>query len=574
MAYLSSQEQSPITHFILVTPCTKHPVYVISSANGVDESFRQVQEIHDTYREILRLIKARGVNLWVLQPRFLLSHDQFIIYSEHVTPKGNADILLTQELLNDINLFNRLSKQSWIDFILQSYKVFVIDSCFFDCVCVNSKNRDIVNVLISWYNEHIALHHKKLRGQSRPLKIITNITTDLSDGVAVISTILSYCPFLADHFALYCEVEEDSTRMEAIINNACLIIEAMNNLRLFFPLSSEEFLRPNFLQMLFLSIHLYVTLPMFNVKDTIKFSPPLLRTSSRLLSVFPSSQETLTFNYIILNNIKNSFSVEKAPAGENGKKMYLSVKYVANFVSEDECILLVHGYNKTRIFDTYVVFILQGKIGALTPFRKSRVTGPLYRPVKVDVLVASPFLTTALFNIYLTDTEPTIPVDFDRDKKPKFYLQRLNLIEEEITLVAAPKENIQELIEHKLYLQMICLSTQVGSTWVWFRSDIGDFFIKIMTQPRWDLATDTLQARVQSWPMDPCSCGESCECYRSTILMVPHRNELMLKALRYSLIDYTSDSMMQVFDDLIGNNFIANKNCCDIWLLYIYIFFL
>ncbi|KAJ8726396.1 hypothetical protein PYW07_001094 [Mythimna separata] len=51
--------------------------------------------------------------------------------------------------------------------------------------------------------------------------------------------------------------------------------------------------------------------------------------------------------------------------------------------------------------------------------------------------------------------------------------------------------------------------------------------------------------------MDPCSCGESCECYRTTVLMIPHQNELMVKALRYALLEHASSTMMEIFDRLI-----------------------
>lgn len=532
----------------LVTCTIVH--YFTFSAHGVDESFKCVKEIHDTYKEILSLLKSRGSDLWILQAKFLLSYDQFVIYSEFVTPKCNADILLTQELLGDVNLFNRLSKQSWIDIILQSYKVFVMDSCFFDCVCVSNQSRDIVRVLVDWFNSHI--QHSKLSAKNVTVKEISNITTDLSDGVAIASVILTYCPFLSDQFVMLSNIESEN-REAGIINNACLIIEAMNLLRLYFPLTSTDFLEPNFLQMLFLSIHLYVVLPMFKPRDVIKFSPPLLRSSTRNVGVYPATQESLTFNFVLLNNIKNNFTVEKVPSAEIGKKMFLSIKFVANFVDEESCVLLVHGYNKTRIFDTYMIFLLEGGVGALYPTKKCKVTGPLYRQLKVDISVPSPFNVPAKFSVHITDCEPIIPVEFKNISKPKFYVRRLNLIDKEVVINPSPKDNAQEpTADHKMFLQLMCLSTTVGTSWIWFRSEIGEFFIRVTTQPRWDMAVDTLQARVETWPMIPCSCGEACECYRTTVLSIPHRNDLMVKALRYSLLEFASEIMMQIFERLIG----------------------
>ncbi|XP_026727315.1 uncharacterized protein LOC113493508 [Trichoplusia ni] len=529
-------------------PLMKHVRKI--AVHGVDDSFKLVKEIHDTYREVIVLLRSRGANLWALQPKFLLSHEQYVVYTEYVTPKCNADIVLRNQLVTDVNLFNRLNKQSWFDFILQTYKVFILDSCFFDCICVSAQPRDIVKIIVDWFNEQIMRQHHNIRGNNKSVKHINNLTTDLIDGYALSCAFMNYCPFLIEHFSLYCEVHEQ-TREGDIINNACLIIEAMNQLRLYFPLSTRDFFAPNFIQMLFLSIHLYVILPMFKPKGTIRFNPPLLRSSSRQVAIAPSSQESLIYTFMILNNTQNNFLVEKAPTADNGKKMFLNVKYTANFVNEDSCILLVHGYNKTRIFDTYIVFLLFGEVGSLSPVRKCKVTGPLYRPNKVDVQVSSPFPAPATFHIYLTDIEPTIPVHLDENNKPRFYLRRLNLIEKEIMLTGAPRENAQDVLEHKLYLLMICLCTHVGNSWIWFWSDIGQFFIRVTTQPRWDLAIDSLQAKVRTWPLDPCSCGEACECYRTTVLMIPHRNDLMIKAMRYALLENASETMMQIFDRLI-----------------------
>lgn len=525
--------------------------FYIFSVDEASESFKVVKEIHGTYREIINLLRSRGADLWHLQAKFLLSYDQFLIYCKHVTQKCNADIILAKELQADAVLYNRLTKQSWIDFILQSYKVFIMDSCFFECVCLSSQPRDIVTILIEWYNEHI-LQHKKQLGKCKLVKIIENITTGLANGIAIAAAILTYCPFMQQHYNELCELDGKDSQA-GIINNACLNIEAFNILRLYFPLSSKDFLEPNFIQMLFMSIHLYVALPMYKPKDTIQFNPPLLRSATRLLAISPTNQESLIFNCILLNNNRGNFTVERAPTKDNGKKVFLSIKYTANFTDKDSGILLVHGYNKTRIFDTYIVFLLYGHIGLLNPIRKCKVIGPLYRPSKVDVVVSSPFAISATFNLYLTDIEPSTPVDFrTKIDKPKFCIQRLHLIDKEITLSGTPKENNQELQEHKLYLQIICLSTQIENSWIWFESEVGEFFVKITSQPRWDLPIDTLQMTVQSWPMNSCSCGEACECYRASVLMIPHRNELMLKAMRYSLLEYASDAMMNIFDELFG----------------------
>ncbi|XP_045536041.1 uncharacterized protein LOC106719788 [Papilio machaon] len=514
-----------------------------------DETVRQVKDIHGVYGEIIKLLKSRGANIWALEAKFLLSYDQFVIYVTNVPPKNNADKFFIQEILSDVTLFKRLNKQCWIDFILQSYKVFILDSCFFDCVCVSSQPRDILNTLINWYNDQLRAHYAQcLKGET--VKCIKNITTDLCDGIAIIAAFLNHCSFLKDHFSIYSKENECKTN-NGKINNACLIIEAINQLRLNFPIGSLDFLEPNFLQMFFLSITLYVALPMFKPKDIIIFNPPLLKSSTRKVSINPASQESLTLAYFLLDNSKNTFSVEKIAAGDSGKKVAVNVTYNANFVDECKSILLVHGYNKTRIFDTYIVFMLSGRVETFAPLRKCKVSGPNYRQQKVDVFVSSPFTATTTFRMFVLDEEPFIPVVLEENPKRKFYATRLHLIDKNVTLSGMPKESGQEVLEHKLHFLLICLNAQISNTWIWFKSNIGEFFIKVTSQPRCDIFLDTLFVKVPEWPIPPCSCGAECECYRTTLLMIPHRNDIMIKSLRGALIERASEKMIEIFDQLI-----------------------
>lgn len=513
-------------------------------------------EITETYKEILKLLKCRGANIWMLEANYLLSYEQFVIFCDNVPIKNKTEEEDRNILLYDVDLYNRLNKQCWIDFILQTYKVFVLDSCFFECICVSATNRDIVDILIDWFNKQIEYQYRALLRKDKTVgitKVVQNLTTDLSDGIALASAILNYCPFFKEHFSIFHEINDEDFDGYTI-HNTCIIMDAMNQLKLYFPLNCKDLLQPNFLQMLFLSVHLYVVLPLFQPKATIKFNPPLSRSSTRQLAIFPSSAETLIYNQVILNNSYNSFTVEKAVSPENVKKVFLNVKYQASFVDEVNALLIVQGYNKTRIFDSYVVFYLKGFIGSLIPYKKCKIVCPLYRPNKSDILVSSPYFEIADYKIYILDSEPTIPVYFDKTTKPKFLVRRINLMEDCITLKGLSKESTpqQEVTEQKLSFYMTCLSTQVASSWIWFCSEIGDFFIKVTMQPRWDLAIDMLQARLTTWPLQPCSCGEACECYRSTILLIPHRNELVIKCLRTALLENASNIMMTIFDKLVG----------------------
>lgn len=514
----------------------------------MDEVFKHVLEVYDSYEDVIKLLKARGCHLWIIQARFLLNFEQFSVYCNNVTSKTNADILLTRELLDDPDSYYRLSKLAWMEFVIQCYRAFVLNCCFLDCACPKTKNRDVVKVLIEWYNKHIGEQHFYFRGQNKSIKTIANLTTDMSDGIAIISVLLHYCPFMRKHFKCFAEVEGSNEVEGCIINNTCLIDDALKHIRILFPLTYSDFLEPSFVPMLFLSIHLYIVLPMFYPRDIIRFKPPLLRSSARLVTVYPSIQESLMCSLLLLNNKKNNFMAEKAHFGDYSKKVFVKVKYTANFVDGDNAILLVQGTNKSRLFDAYVLFLLEGQTGALYPLKKCKATGQIYRQNKVEIGVMSPFCITATFDVTITEKEPHVPVDFGNDTKRRFFLRCLNLTERRVTLNAAQKGLTDEENEHRLLLQMVCLSSCPAVSYIWFRSEVGEFYIKVVATARCDIALDTLRASVRTWPLEPCNCGEDCKCYRSTVVMIPHRNELMIRAMRCALFEYATPDMVAVFD--------------------------
>lgn len=517
--------------------------------SNTEEPFKTVSEIYGTYKEIVKLLRCRGVGQgWGLDPKYLLSYRQYTIYTKNVALKNTADVQLLEKLLASRELYCRLNKQTWLDFILQTYKVFVIENCFWACACSNHSihtKRDIIPILIEWYNTVIIASHGRLRND-QPFKKVTNLTTDLRDGIAIVSAILCFCPFFKEHFSPFCEIENEDDAESVIINNACLITEALLQIKINFPLIAKDFLHPNYMQMLFLSIHLYITLPMFKPKETIYFNPPLLQRSCRNLTL--SNHESILSHFLILNNSQNCFSVEKTLDCEGNKKICITVKYKAYFIKVSKAILIVQGYNRSRIFDTFIVFLLQGEVSSLLPYKKCKVFGSMYQQTRVDVLIPSPFPVSANFSLSITDREPTLPVDFEAQPSG-FFVQRLHLIESQISLKAFSIVSSVEV--DKVRMHLICLSAQIGNAWVWLRSEIGEFFIKVTTQPRWDLAHDTLHIGYD-WPTDPCGCGEECECYRTTVVRIPHKLEAKQKALRQAFARSASHQVLEIYDRLIS----------------------
>ncbi|GBP48202.1 hypothetical protein EVAR_27589_1 [Eumeta japonica] len=240
-------------------------------------------------------------------------------------------------------------------------------------------------------------------------------------------------------------------------------------------------------------------------------------------------------------------SVEKGSSGTDTKKSSFVVEYKANFVNEVKTILIFYGSSETRIFDSYAVFSLIGHISSAPPIAIHKLSSPIYIYKNASIPVTSPFCTSADFRVFVTDTEPEIPVAFENTEKPKFYLRRLTLKVNVLHVLGKSTDQTKV----KLFVRVLCMSTQTGNSWIWFRSDIGEFSVQVTTQPRLNLPIRSLSGRFNKWPVEPCDCGEECECYRTTVLKLPHRNDLTLTALRSALSEFASEVMLEVYDRLI-----------------------
>lgn len=517
-------------------------------------------EIYETYNEIINLLKCRGADIWFLEAQYLLSYDQFYIYCKNVPEKNKGDLYYRQSILTDIQLFKRLNKQCWVDFILQTYKVFIFDNIAIENISFNTQNQDILSVIIEWFNRQINMHWYKLlkKEETKCIKIIKNITTDLRDGIAFVAVLLNHCPFLAEQFKLFIEIDNKNEN-ECIIHNTCLIIEAMNIIKLNFPLASTDLLVPNFIQILFILIHFYMLLPIMKPKEELEFHTTLSNNFTRELSISSSSHESLLYNHILLYNVNNVFTVEKATSNDNIKKVILNIKYQAYFRRDTNSVLLVQGSNKARIFDVYIVYYLKGYVDFLTPHKKLKIGCPLYRPNKYETLISSPYNEDAVYKLYILDYEPTTQTKFEESLEPKFFVRRLNLVESTIRIPAQIKENsVPDDEQQRLSLNITCMSTRIGNSWIWFSSNIGEFFIKVTTQPYLGQTLETLQTNVISWPLQPCNCDEICECYRTTVVMIPCKNDHLVNCLRFALFQNASEIMLNIFDQLIGELYFIN----------------
>ena len=122
-------------------------------------------------------------------------------------------------LLTEVE-FNCVSEQSWLDFLLQTYKCLVLPRA------LKAENQVKVTsnvysgaelVLLNWLNEQYEDNRSRIWHEGRaPPRWVVNFDYDLMDGLVLGSVFASYCPFITNHLR---QMHPDPTSSEECLHN-------------------------------------------------------------------------------------------------------------------------------------------------------------------------------------------------------------------------------------------------------------------------------------------------------------------------------------------------------------------
>uniref|UniRef100_A0A3P9M9T4 Calponin-homology (CH) domain-containing protein n=1 Tax=Oryzias latipes TaxID=8090 RepID=A0A3P9M9T4_ORYLA len=197
-----------------------------------DDLERRVQELLIcSLLTYLWFFREQGACLSHIRPQDLLDEQEFEHWSQtSVFPQSGPG---HQRLDCRGAEYESLSKRSWTDVLLQTYKVGQhLPFCSYPSVQSNVYSSQEL-LLLSWLNTH----YHRMRGAPwaaggtahTPARWIVNFDLDFTDGLVLASLLAAHCPYLVSFLS---RTYADPSSLEEIFHNNLLVVRVLSRLHL------------------------------------------------------------------------------------------------------------------------------------------------------------------------------------------------------------------------------------------------------------------------------------------------------------------------------------------------------
>ncbi|XP_046677342.1 cilia- and flagella-associated protein 47-like [Homalodisca vitripennis] len=516
------------------TPLDKQP----EDPNG------KVMFVYFAYKQLVDFMKAQGALINHVEPKYLMSYDDYCVYSQSSDKKEECN----NELLS-IGVFKCVTTQCWLDLFLQIYRTLILgptvgvkvgmldQEAAVSEVPHKTKYGRPEDVLMSWLTHHYNTQRLIVWPDkpSRP-RTVTNLDSDLEDGLVLATVTAAYCPFLSPlHFqAMF---TQPTTVSQAYHNTVCLT-SAWDKIRLGYSVTPRDLMRPNVVNMLMLVAHLYRNLSSYKLETTVSFMATLNTSETQVVTLENSEESAVTYHIEILPNnssfeiddMKDSFVLKNKQRGE------IVVRYTARSMVKVDAILLLCGACMPPKFGRNYVFGLEGHPVKLPVSAIFNIISPLNTAAVTHISVETPHTleqggATVLYDIWTTMSEPQPgnlnALSWAKERKRRVP-RRLFILSEMLEI-----QPIKRNKSGQLRLQVCCFSQAVQHYWIIFKNaEIGDFIVQLQITPSAPEPSLTLVVSLSCLTRCNCVGEKQFICSRSAVVNVPCRNLDQWSAVR------------------------------------------
>lgn len=338
----------------------------------------------------------------------------------------------------DEDSFYRISKQNWLDLLLQTYKVFVLSRsqnpdylkkrlthCSKTLVVTLSKilsplesqytnniYHPVEHGLLFWLEHHFN-NYKHLLWEEKPPsdRLLKFFDVDLCDGLVFAVVTIAHCPYLKKEFVNFYALPDE---YDQAMYNAAKLLMVWKSINITFEISAQQIVNPNSLQMLLLCCYLYDFLPNMTPTETMVIQCPLSGTSKKTLSITNENNFTIRFTVIFFKNEHECFSTNVSNIAILPKKhREIEILYHAKFMQEVEAVLVLSGesmgyhYAKSKVYD------LKGIPNILDGYQLCQLEVTQYGLSKLDFQIKSPFALATWYKLYYS-TEKLDKLDYEK----------------------------------------------------------------------------------------------------------------------------------------------------------------
>ncbi|KAL0273795.1 UNVERIFIED_CONTAM: hypothetical protein PYX00_006385 [Menopon gallinae] len=418
-------------------------------------------------------------------------------------------------------------------------------------------------ILLNWLAHHYEQQRTVLwagshyGGQTLAPRKIDNFRTDLSDSLVLMAVTASHCPYLIPNY--FVDVFPTPQSHEQVYHNAIKLTSAWREVNIGLTVEPRDIVQSNPLFMLMVVCHLYEILPVLVPKSLIRFSAPLTQEVVRTIELFNGEEEKIVFEAKFIGTRDGSFRLVNSSTLtlKPNRTVEFKVAYRARRIHKVSVTLLLDGASVSPHFAKSMVFQLEGEPTELTDLEHIKLNGTLYKAICLEIPIKPPYSEKATYDISYSTNPPN---DSERklyDMKPWRDLwnrktsRRLFLNQSYLTFNGDGPA--------KLNVTIACLTTDSQSFWLLFRSEVGDFIIRmeVLTTSKGASCGPIYVTLPKTWSKNAqCTCSDvkrnlagmngSVNCPLLCYLKVPSRNNFLWDTM-FFMFQKTLDSKEKVF---------------------------
>ncbi|GJQ85090.1 hypothetical protein Trydic_g15777 [Trypoxylus dichotomus] len=517
-----------------------------------EDDIEKVKYVYELYSKALDFLQSIGALLVYTHPEILLCYPLYKIFLNKFDHSDQDEFHVTITNKED---FYRLSKQYWLDVLLQTYKVLVLKRLFFMRSGIYKAPREssayqryatsikkiVMNkhllsnaelLLLNWFEFHYNDVRKKCWSRNSYLKEreITFFGENMADGFVYAAVMISYCPYLSAHFEDMCQ---EPLLPEEILHNNIRVIQSWRILGFSLKVTAGDIAEPNSLKTLMIMTYLYQMLPDMYPLETLSFSAGLSQHSQETLVLRNVNAFPIAYKAVLYGADSERFEVKEFHVISPRSDYKVVVDYWAKFVKKTYCTLILSGECAGYRHATSSVINLIGNPDVTYTTAEMEVENESYRMTLRTLKVKSPYVGAVVYKTQFAIKLPTaidevnaLPYDLPPNTSSRF-------------MPVGNWVSFDSDGEGSMDVHITCLTTLQRSIWIFFRNDeVGDFAIKVITSCKVVVVRELLEVPIpKPEAIEPPAKGT----FRNVNLQIPARYKEIWAALGKAFTEVCSD---------------------------------
>lgn len=497
-----------------------------------------------------------------IRPECLMVYDDYEFFMTNIYPARfqAEEIKEILHLETEAN-HKRLWIQTWLDLLLQTYKVFILYTLEVpeeevQKMEVNSIFSTQMQFSFNWLEIFLAKQtddiwntdefNKNIRHRN-----IVYVNSDFRDCIIFACATMYYCPYLSDFFQNF---HVDSMSSEAEFYNATKLIAAWKTIRMSFDITPKDLASPNTIKMIQLTNYLYHFLPNLSVSETIIFQTKLSGKDCKVITLENRNNYVIKYIILFFHDQYECFSVDTNSIvipPRKSRKVVLT--YFAKKMTKQTIYMLISGESFKYHFTKSKVFCVVGIPNLNEFYGQIRIKCPIYELEECQLKIVAPYPQKTDYVIHFTNITPDVDDIFLhhwKEVKKSMYPRRVNLI-----------NTILTCDETGLGTCYLCTSPMTPFRRIYYaffsNEDVGDFSYKITIDVKQHMKYENINVPVpENFAMADCIClkERKDDCPKIITLNIPSRNYFLWRTFINTFMSYLGNQDEDFWQRYASNN--------------------